>query len=94
MKEANTQSLTEIMGTGPNEQAARKRFVGFTDEDARALKTIRPLVEASADHIVDKFYANIEHYPELMKVISDAGSNLERLKGAQKRYLLEMFDGE
>ena len=94
MKEANTQSLTEIMGTGPNEQAARKRFVGFTDEDARALKLIRPLVEASADHIVDKFYANIEHYPELMKVISDAGSNLERLKGAQKRYLLEMFDGE
>jgi hypothetical protein len=53
-----------------------------------------PIITANADAIVDQFYANIERYPELMDVIKDAGSNIERLKETQKRYLLELFEGD
>ena len=95
MKETmNQQSLTQLMDIDLTDQASRKKFVDFTEDDARALKALRPAVEARADYIVDLFYANIERYAELMGTIKDAGSNLDRLKMAQKRYLLELFDGD
>lgn len=87
------QSLARLMGIDAEEQASRKRFIDFGDADAELLKEMRPMIEAHADYIVDLFYANIERYQELMKVIDDAGSNLDRLKKAQKRYLLELFEG-
>ena len=94
MTDMNTQSLTQFMGIDANEQASRKQFVDFTDEDARALKALRPVVQQYADDIVDVFYANVERYKELISIIKDAGSNIDRLKTSQKRYLLEMFDGD
>lgn len=94
MTDMNTQSLTQFMGIDANEQASRKKFVDFTDEDARALKALRPVVQQYADDIVDVFYANVERYKELISIIKDAGSNIDRLKTSQKRYLLEMFDGD
>lgn len=94
MIDMNTQSLTQFMGIDANEQASRKKFVDFTDEDALTLKALRPLVQQHADAFVDVFYANVERYKELMAIIKDAGSNIDRLKTSQKRYLLEMFDGD
>ncbi len=90
----NDQSLTQSMGIDANEQASRKKFVDFTDEDIQALKALRPVIQQNAEAIVDTFYANVERYNELMKVIKDAGSNIDRLKTTQKSYLLEMFDGD
>lgn len=94
MKDINSQSLTQMMGISADEQASRKKFVDFTDEDVRALKELRPIIQKHADAIVDVFYTNVERYNDLMSVIKDAGSNIDRLKASQKRYLLEMFDGD
>lgn len=77
-----------------SERESRKLFVDFTTEDITLLKELAPLIRDHADEIVDGFYRNIEHYPELMDVIKDAGSNIDRLKSAQKKYLLELFDGD
>jgi len=76
------------------EREARLRFVSFTDQDARLLREIGPLVEANADEIVDAFYNNISSYPALIDVINRAGSTVERLKAKQRGYLLEMFGGD
>ena len=87
-------TLTQTMGLDAGDQQAMKAFVRFTDADSRTLKNLSSLIEKQADRIVDKFYKNIEHYPELMQVIERAGSNIDRLKAAQKSYLLEMFGGD
>src|SRR5262249_45722039 len=76
------------------DRQARLRFIGFTDEDARLLREIGPMVEAIAGEIVDAFYENISSYPVLLDVISRAGSTVERLKAKQRGYLLELFGGE
>lgn len=94
MQEMNNQSLTQLMGIDAAEQASRKKFVDFGEEDVRALMAMRPVIQRHADAIVDTFYANVERYNELTKIINDAGSNIERLKTTQKRNLLEMFDGD
>ncbi|MDP2169362.1 MAG: protoglobin domain-containing protein [Rhodocyclaceae bacterium] len=88
------QSLTHTMGIDAQDQAKMKAFVDFDEADARELKALLPEVSAAADAIVDQFYSNIQRYPELMQVINDAGSNIDRLKAAQKRYLLELFEGD
>ena len=95
INEKNEQgSLTQAMGGDVADQAKMKAFVGFTENDVKALKELLPIVTTHADAIVDLFYGNVEFYPELMKVISDAGSNINKLKAAQKRYLLELFEGD
>ncbi|MDQ6993032.1 MAG: protoglobin domain-containing protein [Mariprofundus sp.] len=88
------QSLLIEMGMGADELASRKAFVGFTDEDASLLKSLAPLIAQHADNIVDGFYDNVARYQMLKDIISSSGSTIERLKGTQKKYLLELFGGE
>nr|CRH05194.1 Putative methyl-accepting chemotaxis sensory transducer [Candidatus Magnetococcus massalia] len=71
-----------------------KRFVGFSDKDAQALRKLRGLAEKHAEEIVDAFYARISEFGVLNQVISDAGSSVERLKKTQQVYLVQLFDGE
>ncbi|NNG13721.1 MAG: HAMP domain-containing protein [Gammaproteobacteria bacterium] len=87
-------SLSEQMHIDSDEQRSRKVFIDFTDNDIALLKELKPVVAAHAARVVDVFYKNIQDYPELMRIIDKAGSNIDRLKQAQKRYLLEMFEGD
>ncbi len=94
MNKENKMSLSQSMDINQQEQHARKVFIDFTDSDVVILKALKPMIVSHGDAIVDYFYSNIERYPELMQVIEKAGSNIDRLKQAQKSYLLEMFDGD
>jgi len=85
---------SDVMALNADERESRKRFIDFDADDIKLLKEMSPIVREHADSIVDGFYSNIERYQELMDVIKGAGSNIERLKSAQKKYLLELFDGE
>lgn len=87
-------TLLSKMAMGSAEQASIKAFVDFTDEDVRLLKDLAPLIAAHADAIIDGFYANVARYQSLQNVIKSAGSSIERLKSAQKQYLLELFSGD
>ncbi len=93
-KSDNNHKISVDMALDSGERESRKKFIDFTEEDVRLLKELSPLVNAHADEIVDGFYNNIERYQELMDVIKGAGSNIDRLKAAQKKYLLELFDGD
>ncbi|QFY44144.1 hypothetical protein F6R98_17135 [Candidatus Methylospira mobilis] len=88
------QSLAQLMAIDAKQQADLKAFVGFGEDDARALKELLPLIAAHADDLVNRFYGNIQKYPEMMSIVDLAGSNIERLKVVQKRYLLEWFEGD
>jgi len=82
------------MAMSSTEQASMKAFVDLTDEDVRVLKELAPLIAMHADEIVEGFYANVARYQSLLDVIRGAGSTIERLKSAQKQYLLELFGGD
>jgi methyl-accepting chemotaxis protein len=86
--------LVRHMGIDHAEQQSRKAFIDFGMEDVQLLRELKPLIQENADSIVDGFYSNIERYGELIAIISDAGSSIDRLKAAQKQYLLELFDGD
>jgi methyl-accepting chemotaxis protein len=86
--------LVRQMGISAAELSSRKEFIGIADGEIALLRELRPLVTAHADEIVDGFYRNIQRYPELLEVIERAGSNIDRLRAAQKRYLVELFDGD
>lgn len=87
------ESLAEIMQVDAQERASRLSYINLTEADCKLLRQFKPVIEKQADMIVDRFYAHITHYPELTKIIELAGSNIDRLKVTQKRYLLEIFDG-
>jgi methyl-accepting chemotaxis protein len=94
MQNNKSQSIAQMMGIDLHDQTERKRFVNFTEVDAQALKALHPLIQKYSDAIVDPFYEKLLHHTELKQVIERAGSSIERLKVTQKRYLLEMFEGE
>ena len=93
-KARNLTSLMVQMEMDAVAQAKIKAFVEFTDDDARALKELLPLITKHADSIVRQFYTNIQKYPELMDIISRAGSTIERLSISQKQYVISLFNGE
>ncbi len=95
MEKANkNDSLMTQIGITSAEQEKIKKFVGFTQDDAIVLKELLPLISENLGLIVDRFYDNLMHFPELMDIIDKAGSNIDRLKAAQRKYLLSMFEGE
>lgn len=87
-------NLSELMNLGPEQQAQHKAFVGLTEADLALLVELAPVIECHADAVVDGFYVNIQHYPELEQLIRGVGSNMERLKRTQRAYLLELFKGD
>jgi len=70
----------------------RKRFSGFTEEDARLLAELRPVLEREAGSIVDRFYDNLLAIPALGALLADSAT-VGRLKSAQKRYLVSLAGG-
>ena len=87
-------SLVDRMGITAADLRARKEFIDFNDQDVRILRELQPLVREHSDAIADGFYHNIQRYDELLSIIKDAGSSIERLKSAQKTYLIELFSGD
>lgn len=72
----------------------RQRCVGFGSEDAVLLREMSEIIGRHVDAVVDRFYENIERFPELMALIRDSGSTIERLKITQRHYVLSLFGGD
>jgi len=88
-----TLSLSETMGIDDQEQQERREFIGLSARDEILLRQLAPAIEPHVDSIVDTFYSNIRPYPELKKIISNAGSSIEKLKVSQRSYVMELFSG-
>jgi|GEM_PF-962392 len=88
-----TLSLAKAIGINGDEQQERREFIDLSSKDEQILKELAPAIEPHVDSIVDAFYENIRPYPELKKIISAAGSNIEKLKISQRSYIMELFSG-
>jgi two-component system, NtrC family, sensor histidine kinase HydH len=69
-----------------------RRYVGFTDEDARSLAAFRPLVVPYLPGIAEEFYRKIEQHPNAHRVFADR-EQVERLKRTMCQWAERLFAG-
>lgn len=87
-----SQTLLQQMHITEVEIEARKGAFLFSRADADVLSEVRCMIEPQIDDLVDRFYEQQTDNPEVALKIGDADT-LKRLKGAQRRYVIELFQG-
>jgi signal transduction histidine kinase len=70
-----------------------QRYVGWTEEDAARVQSIKALVAPYFDRLIDDFYAEIENHPDARKVITGGEPQITRLKKSLHRWIAELFSG-
>lgn len=86
------QSLLEQMRISDSEIHNRLNLVDLTNQRAEALKSVLSIIEENVDAIVQYFYASQLQVDEMAILIGDADT-LNRLKMAQRQYILDLFCG-
>lgn len=86
--------LSQIFGIDESERRKRLDLNRITPEDQEALRALKPIFDKNMETIVDEFYAHAGKYPELLKIIADAGSSVESLKKTNPAYFTELLRGE
>jgi rsbT co-antagonist protein RsbR len=71
----------------------RKRFVGFTDDDAALLGGLAPLFERIADDVMVAMYDLFMSFEETARYFPDEKTT-SRVKAMQKQYFLEFAGGD
>lgn len=85
-------TLIQQMRITDFEIAGRKALFSMTPEDEKRLRKVKPYIEAELNDLVDKFYESQTSVPDIALLIGDADT-LNRLRGAQKSYILDLFAG-
>jgi signal transduction histidine kinase len=70
-----------------------QRYVGWTDEDAARVQSIKTLVAPYFDRLIDDFYAEIGNHPDARKVITGGDAQIARLKKSLHQWIGELFSG-
>ena len=84
--------LTEKFKVESREQAQRKKFIELEHEDITLLREMFPLMQLHVSQIVDEFYTHLLEYAEAQAFFKDR-ETLDRVKAAQREYLLDLFRG-
>jgi len=72
---------------------ALKSYVGFSEQDAENLRTLRPQAECLIPGVVESFYKVIMSDNGASKVLAGDEALLARLKGSLSRWCAELFCG-
>ena len=67
-------------------------MIDLTKEDLRTISNLQPFVHEQIEHIVGRFYENLENEPSLLKIIND-NSSINRLRKTLEQHITEMFAG-
>ncbi len=86
------QTLLQQMRITEADIEGRKLLLGFSEADAATLLACRPLIEKEVHGLVSDFYTMQTSIDEIALLIGDADT-LNRLRKAQSRYVLDLFDG-
>jgi signal transduction histidine kinase len=70
-----------------------QQYVGWTEDDARRVRSVAGVLEAHLAPLIEDFYAEIERHPEARKVITGGPAQIERLKGTLRGWLRELLFG-
>jgi diguanylate cyclase (GGDEF)-like protein len=85
-----------VVNISSKEAADRKRFLEFTSNDIALLGELHNFLKentALVEGFVQSFYEHLTSFPELTRLIPDE-SAIERLKGIQTRYFLQLTEGK
>ena len=93
MKENINKSLAEQLSINDREIAYRKGLLDFHDYEVKYLTGTKPFIAKEIDKIVMSFYEKQINNTEIALLIGDS-ETLSRLKGAMRRYILDLFDGD
>jgi len=89
----NPTPLSRKLDLDDRQIADRLVFLGFVQEDATRLTSLRPWAQRVADQFLKLFYDDQFSHPEFVEIVDRAGSTRERLQAFQRDYLLDLFDG-
>ncbi len=70
----------------------RKKFVGFTDEDAQLLQELGPVADMYVDEVVEGLYRQFLSFDETRAFFPDEAT-LRRVKALQRAYFLQLTQG-
>jgi signal transduction histidine kinase len=70
-----------------------QRYVGWSEADARRVRSVAGVLEPRLGPLIDDFYAEIERHPEARKVITGGQAQIERLKGTLRAWVRELLAG-
>ena len=82
-------SLSRRLHITPDELRQRLSFLAFGQEDHRNLPILAAVVRASLSDLITAFYHHLLRFDALRDMLADP-ARLERLKQAQRRYLLSI----
>jgi len=68
-------------------------FYGWSESDRQALERLGPLLESSADGLVEAFYQHLCTFPATEQLLQDPDT-VARLRAEQRRYLLSLAGPE
>lgn len=83
----------EFIPPTSQELQLRKALSGLTEDDARVLRLIAPLIAHEIPGIVDQFYESLQQYAPLRAIVAEH-TTIERLKATFRTYCSELFGGE
>jgi len=70
-----------------------KRYLGFTDEDARLLHSIGGRMEKYLPELAERFYSQIPHHPNAFRVFTAGEAQIQRLKQTLQHWARGLFTG-
>jgi len=85
---------TEPRPTPPSLIEETKRYVGFSNEDARTLVEIALVVEPHLPALSERFYAELRRHPRAMAVLTGGSRQAERLKLTLQEWARGLFRGD
>ncbi|QDU60859.1 Globin-coupled histidine kinase [Planctomycetes bacterium Pan216] len=71
-----------------------RRYVGWTDEDAERVHSLKPLLRARLPELIDDFYATIEREPKVASVIVGGQEQIQRLRVSLLGWLEQLLSGD
>ena len=70
-----------------------KRYVGFDDDDARLLQAVGARMDPYLPGMSERFYDQITHHPEALKVFTGGQEQIDRLKRTLQVWAKRLFSG-
>jgi signal transduction histidine kinase len=70
-----------------------QRYVGWTEADAKRVRSVAEVLEAHLVPLINDFYTEIQRHPDAVKVITGGSAQIERLKGTLRAWLRELLFG-
>ncbi|MBI3669540.1 MAG: hypothetical protein HY237_07165 [Acidobacteria bacterium] len=70
-----------------------KRYLGFTEVDARHLRELGPRMEKYFPELAERFYAQIRQHPHAFRVIAGGEAEIARLKQTLQQWARGLFSG-